>query len=66
MLMRWKRSNDIFKYCAASNCEKADTQKNAKKINTATNSTQQSKAMRYAQYIRQYSANSITNNNTSS
>jgi hypothetical protein len=66
MLMRWKRSNDIFKYCAASNCEKADTQKNAKKFNTATNSTQQSKAMRYAQYIRQYSANSITNNNTSS
>lgn len=66
MLMRWKRSNDINKYCTASECQKAETQKNLKKINTATNSTQQSKAMRYAQYIRQYSANTISNNNTSS
>lgn len=32
MLMRWKRSNDIFKYCAASNCEKVDTQKNLKNL----------------------------------
>lgn len=65
MLMRWKQSNDILKYCTAVECQKAETQKNLKKFNTATNSTQQSKAMRYAQYIRQNSANSITNNNTS-
>ena len=57
---------NILKYCTASECQKAETQKNLKKFNTATNSTQQSKAMRYAQYIRQNSANSITNNNTSS
>jgi hypothetical protein len=66
MLRRWNRSNDIVKYCTAAECQKAETQKNLKKFNTATNSTQQTKAMRYAQYIRQYSANSITNNNTSS
>ena len=63
--MKWKRSNDMVKYCAASECQKADTQKNAKRFNTATNTTTQSKAMRYAQYVRQFSPNGITNNFTS-
>ena len=65
MLMKWKRSNDMVKYCAASECQKADTQKNAKIFNTTTNTTTQSKAMRYAQYVRQFSPNGITNNFTS-
>jgi len=54
---------NILKYCTAAECQKTETQKNLKKFNTATNSTQQSKAMRYAQYIRQYTANTITNYN---
>jgi hypothetical protein len=63
--MRWKRSNDIVKYCAASECKKAETQKSLKRFNTATNTTQQSKAMRCSQLIRQFSPNGITNNFTS-
>ena len=53
---------NILKYCTAE-CQKAETQKNLKKFNTSTNSTQQSKAMRCSQYIRQNSANTINNNN---
>lgn len=47
--------NEPIKYCKDANCQKSETQKNLKKFNTSTNTTKQSKAMRYAQYIRQYS-----------
>ncbi len=52
MFMLWRRSNDLVKYCAGANSEKAQVQKDAKRFNTATNSTQISKAMRYSQYVR--------------
>lgn len=47
--------NEPIKYCKDANCQKSETQKNLKKFNTSTNTTKQSKAMRYAQYIRQNS-----------
>jgi hypothetical protein len=39
------------------------TQKDNKRQNTSTNNTQQSTAMRYAEYIRMYSKTQIVNNN---
>jgi photosystem II stability/assembly factor-like uncharacterized protein len=47
--------NEPIKYCKDANCQKSETQKNLKKFNTSTNTTKQSKSMRYAQYIRQNS-----------
>jgi hypothetical protein len=52
MFMLWRRSNDIVRYCAGAKCEQAQVQKDAKRFNTATNTTQVSKAMRYSQYVR--------------
>jgi hypothetical protein len=52
MLMLWRRSNDIVRYCAGAASEKSQVQKDAKRFNTATNTTQVSKAMRYSQYVR--------------
>jgi hypothetical protein len=63
MLMKWKNSNDLTKYCAASSCEKTETQKKLKRFNTTGNTTQLSKAMRYAEYVRQYSKTNIVNQN---
>ena len=51
MMLR-KHPNDLVRYCAGANCEKAQVQKDAKRFNNATNNTQISKAMRYSQYVR--------------
>ncbi len=61
MLLRWKKSNDITKYCACKN-DKVIVQKENTRFNTSSNTTQLSKAMRYSQLIRQNSPKPITNN----
>lgn len=40
------------KYCEKAQCIKIQSQKEAKRFNTAGNDTQISKAMRYAQLVR--------------
>lgn len=50
--MRLKNTNDITKYCAIALCMKDNSQKDLKRANTSTNSTQISNAMRYSQYVR--------------
>ena len=52
MFMRLKNTNDITKYCNIATCVKDNVQKDLKRIDTSTNSTKISTAMRYAQYIR--------------
>ena len=47
-----KHLNDIAKYCEKAQCIKTQSQKEAKRFNTAGNDTQISKAMRYAQLVR--------------
>jgi len=46
-----------------SMCAVTLTQKGNKRQNTSTNNTQQSTAMRYAEYIRMNSKTQIVNNN---
>jgi hypothetical protein len=46
-----------------SMCVMTLTQKGNKRQNTSTNNTQQSTAMRYAEYIRMNSKTQIVNNN---
>ena len=46
-----------------SMCVETLTQKGNKRQNTSTNNTQQSAAMRYAEYIRMNSKTQIVNNN---
>ncbi len=52
MFMRLKNTNDIVKYCNISNCMKDRAQKDLKRIDTSTNNTKLSTAMKYAQYVR--------------
>lgn len=52
MFMRLKNTNDITKYCNIASCVKENTQKDLKRIDTPTNSTKISAAMRYSQYVR--------------
>lgn len=52
MFMRLKNTNDITKYCNIASCVKENAQKDLKRIDTSTNSTQISTAMRYSQYVR--------------
>lgn len=52
MFMRLKNTNDIAKYCSIATCMKDNAQKDLKRIDTPTNTTKLSKAMRYAQYVR--------------
>ena len=52
MFMRLKNTNDITKYCNIATCMKDNAQKDLKRIDTPTNSTKLSTAMRYAQYVR--------------
>ena len=52
MFMRLKNTNDITKYCNIATCMKDQSQKDLKRIDTPTNTTKISTAMRYAQYIR--------------
>lgn len=61
MLLRWKKSNDITKYCACAN-DKVIVQKGNIRFNTSSNTTQLSKAMRYSQLVQQNSPKIITNN----
>ena len=61
MLLRWKKSNDITKYCACAN-DKVIVQKENIRFNTSYNTTQLSKAMRYSQLVQQNSPKIITNN----
>ena len=61
MLLRWKKSNDISKYCACAN-DKVIVQKGNTLFNTSSNTTQLSKAMRYSQLIRQNSPKTNVNN----
>ncbi len=53
MFMRLKNTNDITKYCNIATCTKDNAQKDQKRVDTPTNSTKISTAMRYAQYVRQ-------------
>ena len=52
MFMRLKNTNDITKYCAIARCLKDNAQKDLKRIDTTTNTTQISNAMRYSQIVR--------------
>jgi len=52
MFMRLKNTNDITKYCNIATCMKESTQKDMKRIDTHTNSTKITNAMRYSQYVR--------------
>lgn len=50
--MRLKNTNDIVKYCNIAACMKDNSQKDLKRLDTPTNSTKLSNAMRYSQYVR--------------
>ena len=52
MFMRLKNTNDITQYCNIAACVKENAQKDLKRIDTSTNSTKISTAMRYSQYVR--------------
>ena len=52
MFMRLKNTNDITKYCAIATCMKDQAQKDLKRIDTSSNTTQISNAMRYSQLVR--------------
>ncbi len=52
MFMRLKNTNDITKYCNIASCVKENVQKDLKRIDTPTNSTKISNAMRYSQIVR--------------
>ena len=52
MFMRLKNTNDITKYCTIAACMKDNAQKDLKRIDTPTNSTKVSNAMRYSQIVR--------------
>lgn len=56
------RNRDFFKHCA---CEKELTQKDNKRMNTSTNSTQISTRMMRAQQIRNRSRGATINNTMS-
>ena len=52
MFMRLKNTNDITKYCIVASCMKDQSQKDLKRVNTSSNVTQITRAMRYSQYVR--------------
>jgi|AntAceMinimDraft_13_1070369.scaffolds.fasta_scaffold06417_3 hypothetical protein len=52
MFMRLKNTNDITKYCVIASCIKDQSQKDLKRVNTSSNVTQITRAMRYSQYVR--------------
>lgn len=52
MFMRLKNTNDITKYCNIATCMKDNAQKGLKRIDSSTNTTKISNAMRYSQIAR--------------
>ena len=64
MFARWKKSNNIAKYCLAASCER-DENSNTTPMNTSTNQTQLSTRMKYAQYVRKHSKGASINNSIS-
>ena len=56
-------ANNTNKQKRSSKCAMVFSQKGTKRMNTSTNTTQVSKAMRYAEYLRVYGTTDNVNNN---